>query len=144
MKNLLCNLSKKSRKVTQLLEICIGPTIHNGRESWCLPYAGFFQLVSSLQSSILYIMGKLAGEGLWLWLSASVTDDRWNLTPDTWHMICDTWYVTCDTWQMRFFFCFPLSLCSGVGAIIRARREEVEVWALSSDPPPQVWACSQI
>ena len=25
----------------QPLHICIGPTIHIGRESWCLPYAGF-------------------------------------------------------------------------------------------------------
>ena len=24
------------------LQICIGPTIRIGRESWCLPYAGFF------------------------------------------------------------------------------------------------------
>ena len=23
--------------------ICIGPTIRIGRESWCLPYAGFFK-----------------------------------------------------------------------------------------------------
>ena len=26
----------------QRLQICIGPTIRIGRESWCLPYAGFF------------------------------------------------------------------------------------------------------
>ena len=26
----------------QLLKNCIGPTIRIGRESWCLPYAGFF------------------------------------------------------------------------------------------------------
>ena len=26
----------------QPLQICIGSTICNGRESWCLPYAGFF------------------------------------------------------------------------------------------------------
>ena len=25
----------------QPLQICIGPTIRIGRESWCLPYAGF-------------------------------------------------------------------------------------------------------
>ena len=23
-------------------QICIGPTIRIGRQSWCLPYAGFF------------------------------------------------------------------------------------------------------
>ena len=26
------------------LQFCIGPTIRIGRESWCLPYAGFFCL----------------------------------------------------------------------------------------------------
>ena len=25
----------------QPLQICIGPSIRIGRESWCLPYAGF-------------------------------------------------------------------------------------------------------
>ena len=27
----------------QPLQICIGPTIRIGRESWCLPYAGFLE-----------------------------------------------------------------------------------------------------
>ena len=27
----------------QPLQICIGPIIRIGRESWCLPYTGFFQ-----------------------------------------------------------------------------------------------------
>ena len=27
----------------QPLQICIGPTIRIGRESWCLPYAGFLK-----------------------------------------------------------------------------------------------------
>ena len=27
----------------QPLQICIGPIIRIGRESWCLPYAGFFR-----------------------------------------------------------------------------------------------------
>ena len=26
----------------QPLQVCIGPIIRIGRESWCLPYAGFF------------------------------------------------------------------------------------------------------
>ena len=29
----------------QPLQICIGPTIHIGQESWCHPYAGFFLVV---------------------------------------------------------------------------------------------------
>ena len=28
----------------QPLQICIGPSIRIGRESWCLPYAGFLLL----------------------------------------------------------------------------------------------------
>ena len=34
----------------QPLQICIGPTIRIRRESWCLPYAGFF-VRSSLYES---------------------------------------------------------------------------------------------
>ena len=30
------------KKITQPLQIWIGPTIRIGRESWCLPYARFF------------------------------------------------------------------------------------------------------
>ena len=33
----------------QPLQVCIGPIIRIGRESWCLPYAGFF--CSSLPQS---------------------------------------------------------------------------------------------
>ena len=33
------------KKITQPLQICIGPTIRISRESWCLPYAGFFKLI---------------------------------------------------------------------------------------------------
>ena len=31
----------------QPLQICIGPIIRIGRESWCLPYAGFFVTVKA-------------------------------------------------------------------------------------------------
>ena len=37
-------LKKTKKNTTQPLQICIGPTIRIGRESWCLPYAGFFSL----------------------------------------------------------------------------------------------------
>ena len=32
------------RKITQP-QPCIGPSIRIGRESWCLPYAGFFLMI---------------------------------------------------------------------------------------------------
>ena len=38
----------------QPLQICIGPTIRIGRESWCLPYAGF--LVCNLMSTVVSII----------------------------------------------------------------------------------------
>ena len=50
----------------QPLQICIGPAIRIGRESWCLPYAGFFSMridqqerlfPSSQGSKNLYFLG---------------------------------------------------------------------------------------
>ena len=38
----------------QPLQICIGPTIRIGRESWGLPYAGFFCL--TIKNPILAIL----------------------------------------------------------------------------------------
>ena len=46
----------------QPLQICIGPIIRIGRESWCLPYAGFF----------LYM--KKTGV-IFSWISARVTTE---------------------------------------------------------------------
>ena len=43
---------KKTKKITQLLQNCIGPTIRNGQESWCLPYAGFFLVM--MYGSVLF------------------------------------------------------------------------------------------
>ena len=33
---------KEEEKIMQPLQNCIGPAIRIGRESWCLPYAGYF------------------------------------------------------------------------------------------------------
>ena len=35
------------------LQISIGFTIGIGRESWCLPYAGFFQLISNSHANLV-------------------------------------------------------------------------------------------
>ena len=48
----------------QPLQICIGPIIRIGRESWCLPYAGFFflnmgKLKKNQQMQQMYINVKL-------------------------------------------------------------------------------------
>ena len=45
----------------QPLQICIDPIIRIGRDSWCLPYAGFFSFISILttfqQMLTVIIMG---------------------------------------------------------------------------------------
>ena len=38
----------------QPLQICIGPIIRIGRESWCLPYAGFFSNPSNKILKLLF------------------------------------------------------------------------------------------
>ena len=40
------------------LQICIGPTIRIGRESWCLPYAGFlfFLLLKILTEKPIFLL----------------------------------------------------------------------------------------
>ena len=40
------------------LKICIGPTIRIGRESWCLPYAGFFLYAHNSSFLSLRLKGK--------------------------------------------------------------------------------------
>ena len=34
----------------QPLQICIGPIIRIGLESWCLPYAGFFSIAATIRT----------------------------------------------------------------------------------------------
>ena len=48
----------------QPLQICIGPTIRIGRESWCLPYAGFFfaQVANYLVGRCTLELGQLEAE----------------------------------------------------------------------------------
>ena len=61
----------------------------------------FFLVLRSLQTSLLCIIGKLAGEGLRLWLLALVTSNTWHLTPNTWCLtdefvafcFCLFWYL---------------------------------------------------
>ena len=36
-------IKTKFKKTMQPLQTFIGPTIRMGRESWCLPYAGFLR-----------------------------------------------------------------------------------------------------
>ena len=44
----------KILKTSQPLQICIGSTIRIGRESWCLPYAGFLSFY--LKQTIKYFL----------------------------------------------------------------------------------------
>ena len=90
-----------------------------------------------LQTSLICIMGELAGGGLWglHWgrtvAVGLVTGDRWNstcktwyLTPDTWHLTHEMWYVTPATWDdFIFSFCLSVSFRFGIGATVHTRRE---------------------
>ena len=66
----------------QPLQICIGPIIRIGRESWCLPYAGF----------LFYFY-------LYFYKTNVIFFDMWQVTGDRWHMTGDTWQVTGDMWH---------------------------------------------
>ena len=39
----------------QPLQICIGPIIRIGRESWCLPYAGFFYTITLVVGCLMQL-----------------------------------------------------------------------------------------
>ena len=43
------------------------------------------------------------GKGLWLWLLALVTSDRWQVTRNTSHITWDTWHLKHDTWYLETF-----------------------------------------
>ena len=47
---------KKNKKITQPLQICIGPTICISQESWCLPFAGFFLITNSYVSTFSKVL----------------------------------------------------------------------------------------
>ena len=72
-----------------------------------------FVLVSgSLLTSLMYIMGKLAGIGS---VDVAVGNiDRWNVKSDIWLLSHKTWYVTYDIWHLTLdmkhmkFFSMPL------------------------------------
>ena len=64
----------------QPFQICIGPIIRIGRESWCLPYAGF--LYSEIQSSKLTCI--LLVEFIRLWSNVGVF---WNTVPIGFHVV---------------------------------------------------------
>ena len=50
----------------QPFQICIGPIIRIGRESWCLPYAGIFNKFS------IYVVGEHSVKILSFWLHGSI------------------------------------------------------------------------
>ena len=56
----------------QPFKICIGPTIRIGRESWCLPYAGFFFINTcfpGIQCNCLAKPGLLKHRNLFFFLN---------------------------------------------------------------------------
>ena len=77
----------------------------------------FVWVFGSLRTSILCILGELAGRGsvavvVGFFDRLQVTGDRWHATHDKWHLTLDTqhmthdmWHVTPDTWYIYIFFC---------------------------------------
>ena len=90
-------VTKVTIVVYRQLKICIDPTICIDRESWCLPYAGFFFWGGgSPRISLLCIVGSYQGKGPWL--LALVTGNRWQV-----NVIYDIWHVTHDAWHRNFY-----------------------------------------
>ena len=50
----------------QPLQICIGPSIRIGRESWCLPYAGFFNETAESFNVISFWLSQFPRQDLFL------------------------------------------------------------------------------
>ena len=65
-----------------------------------LSCVGLFLFYFCILSQLLWIMEELAGEGLWLWLLALVTNGRWQVTWDIRHVTCDTENVRHDMWHV--------------------------------------------
>ena len=64
-----------------------------------------FFWVPPLWISLFWIMGKLGGEGLWMWSLLLVTSDIWRMKPDTNQVTDGTWH----TWLQKKSY----KLCKG-------------------------------
>ena len=94
----------------------------------------FFGFFGSSQTSLLCIMGELAGG--WSVAVALGVSDRWQVACNTWHVTHETWqithktghmpheqlHMTHDIWHLTHetFFCCPFfSFCFGINASVR-------------------------
>ena len=88
-----------------------------------LPFQWFvlkkFQVLGSLQTCLLCIVGELA-EGGSVAVAVSVTHETQNVKSYTWHVTCHTWHLTPDTWYYSKFFPSILfvSVCFSIGTTI--------------------------
>ena len=80
------------------------------------------RLVLSFITSLLCIVGSKQGEGVWLWLLALVTCDRWHVAGDIWHVTGDIWHVRHDS-----FFCIHFVIVNNLG-ILSAQAENFSVF----------------
>ena len=71
-----------------------------------VPFQPFFVVwfffVLSWWTSVLWIVGELAGKGA---VTAAVhigVGDTWHMTCDTWHVSCKTWPMTCHMWHITY------------------------------------------
>ena len=83
----------------------------------------FVQVLGSLQTSLMRIIGELAGRGS-VNVAVSISD-RWQLSHNMWHVTPDMWYVNIFIFLISFIGCHFLSVPVhfGMGATIRTHQE---------------------
>ena len=64
---IFCVFVIKKEEITQPLQICIGPAIRIGQESWCLPYVGFFRVLMPRWEMALLLWDLFCSPGRIAW-----------------------------------------------------------------------------
>ena len=100
----------------------------------------FFGVLGSLRTSLLYILGELAGGGFGLWLLALVTSDRWLTTHDTGHMtFFSSFYTFFPFCPFPFFWyrCYPHTSRDSVppvGGIFAVKFSFLKIYNIHNHP----------
>ena len=83
------------------------------------------------RTSILWIIGESAGEGLWL--LALVKAGRHHVTGVRWHVTCDKWHVTshvsyaiCELWHVTHDFFLLQKVADNLQEVRKIRRKKIK------------------
>ena len=107
-----------------MAEACMTAFVAHGHELWDIIYWTAIMDISKFTDIWFHVrigwLGELAWGGLWLWLLALVTYDKWYPTCDTWHPT-GNWYLIKQIYLYKIYYiCFVsvlLDLLSSVGGI---------------------------